>query len=542
MSTILETLMQQGPGQFSTEPKHPTSLTPLPLSINPLHLVHPEEPPITKYIYSGFLEHLGRCIYGGIVDDPKNPSPEALLEKQEDGTAVTQGRAGWRKDVMKVLGSEGELKVPMLRWPGVKDRPKRLELAWLSDESNQFGTDEFVDYCRATKCEPYICLNMGTGTYEEALAWLEYCNGTGNTHWANLRRRNTGRDEPHAVKYWGLGNEMWGPWQVGNLSATDYAKKAKRWAHGLKLVDPSVKLVSCGETGSSDWDREVLQTLVASVDLHSIHFYTMLGHDKQSNVPGLEYEKNVFGPAAPERDIEICKCLIDLANIGRTWQGIPARDIKIAYDEWNVWDESKAPGSGGLEQHYTYTDMLGFCAWLNVLVRKHKDIGLACLAQSVNVISPVMTRPDGILYQTTYYPLRLFSNYMKDGRLLQLPAMREVYEGPSFPVWVQQGRLKPKYIDTVAILAGDSIRVSVLNRHPTLDWDAEFKFAGYNVKSVEVHEVYSDNLEATNTFDEPENVVPAVSTLDQRAWEKRGSKWTVRKHSWVFFIFDGTMP
>jgi alpha-N-arabinofuranosidase len=107
---------------------------------------------------------------------------------------------------------------------------------------------------------------------------------------------------------------------------------------------------------------------------------------------------------AAERSIEICKSLIDLSNIDRSFMGYQPRDVKVCFDEWNVWDESKAPGAVGLEQWYDYTDMLGFCAWLNVLVRKHKDIGIACLAQSVNVISPLMTRPDGIGKQTTYYP------------------------------------------------------------------------------------------------------------------------------------------
>lgn len=107
---------------------------------------------------------------------------------------------------------------------------------------------------------------------------------------------------------------------------------------------------------------------------------------------------------AAERSIEICKSLIDLSNIDRSFMGYQPRDVKVCFDEWNVWDESKAPGAVGLEQWYDYTDMLGFCAWLNVLVRKHKDIGIACLAQSVNVISPLMTRPDGICKQTTYYP------------------------------------------------------------------------------------------------------------------------------------------
>lgn len=131
---------------------------------------------------------------------------------------------------------------------------------------------------------------------------------------------------------------------------------------------------------------------------------TMLGHKKDSDVAGYDYEKNVFGPAAAERGIEITKALIDLANIDNTARGIPARDVKICFDEWNVWDDVKAPGENGLEQTYDYTDMLGFVAWLTLLVRQHKDVGLACLAQSVNVISPLMTTPDAVLRQTTFWP------------------------------------------------------------------------------------------------------------------------------------------
>lgn len=130
---------------------------------------------------------------------------------------------------------------------------------------------------------------------------------------------------------------------------------------------------------------------------------SMMGH-RMTTAPGNEYEKNVFGPQAAERGIQICKSLIDLANVDNTYRRIAPRDVKICFDEWNVWDESKAPGSGGLEQIYDYTDMLAFVAWLNVLVRNHKDVGIACLAQSVNVIAPVMTSPTGILKQTTYWP------------------------------------------------------------------------------------------------------------------------------------------
>lgn len=201
--SVIETLVQRGPGNFPSKPNHPSSLTHIPLTINPYNLVHPNEPPISDKLYAGFIEHLGRCIYGGIVDDPKHPSPPELLVKQDKGTPETKGRAAWRKDVMQLLGKEGDLQVPMLRWPGgklnalswtdmgnfvsnyhwqdgigpIEKRPKRIELAWLSHETNQwvteqrrleaaddrFGTNEFIDYCRASGCEPYICLNSESG-------------------------------------------------------------------------------------------------------------------------------------------------------------------------------------------------------------------------------------------------------------------------------------------------------------------------------------------------------------------------------------------
>lgn len=262
-SNIIPQADPTGKAQVLPKDLHPKTLTSTALAINPKF--YATEEIVSDKLYSGFIEHLGRGIYGGIVDNPAAPSPADLLEKQ-DGEGIKQGRLGWRKDVMKIIAKDGELETPILRWPGgnfvsnyhwqdgigpIEARPKRIELAWLSTESNMFGTDEFIDYARALGVEPYLCLNMGTGTYEEALSWLEYCNGTGDTYWANLRRKNTGRDEPHNVKLWGLGNEIHGPWQVGHLSATDYTKKAARWAHGLRLVDPTIKLVSCGNQVSS---------------------------------------------------------------------------------------------------------------------------------------------------------------------------------------------------------------------------------------------------------------------------------------------------
>ena len=271
---------------------------------------------INRNIYSGFTEHMGRCIYGGIYD-PENPNPHLI------------DSSGFRSDVLAALKP---LNIPVIRYPGgnfcatyhwldgvgpVSQRPTRPDLAWGHPDSNCFGTDEFMAWCRELGAEPYLCLNFGTGTLEEALNWLEYCNGTGDTYYANMRRKNGSKD-PYKVKYWALGNEMWGPWQVGQMTQEDYAKRAQQWGKALKLLDPSIELVLCGKEGATSWDYYVLKECVQPageaelgglkprlVDMHSIHLYTA----------SKEYYENVTAPLAAERAIEICSGLIDLACI-----------------------------------------------------------------------------------------------------------------------------------------------------------------------------------------------------------------------------------
>jgi alpha-L-arabinofuranosidase len=212
---------------------------------------------VDRRIFGNFIEHLGRCIYGGVFDE---------------GSPLSDGR-GFRRDVLEAIRP---LRIPILRWPGGnfvsgyhwldglgprEDRPRRVDLAWYAEESNRFGTDEFIQYCRALDTEPYICVNMGSGTMDEAQAWVEYANSTRNTHWANLRRKH-GCPEPYQVKYWGLGNEMYGGWQIGALEAMDYVKKARAFGMVMKRMDPSIALVGCGQNGTSgmrlswkDWPR-----------------------------------------------------------------------------------------------------------------------------------------------------------------------------------------------------------------------------------------------------------------------------------------------
>ena len=221
---------------------------------------------LDRNVFGGFVEHLGRCVYGGLYDE---------------GSPLADAQ-GFRTDVLDLLRG---LRMGVLRWPGgnfasnyhwtdgigPKDsRPSRPELAWGGTESNRFGTDEFLRYCAAVGTEPYICLNMGTGTLEEALGWIEYCNEQRRTHWAERRAAN-GRAEPYGVTYWGLGNEMYGQWQVGALSAEEYVAEATRWARAIRMLDPDVKLVSCGMNGWNEWDRVVVDGMAGLVDLHSLH-------------------------------------------------------------------------------------------------------------------------------------------------------------------------------------------------------------------------------------------------------------------------------
>ncbi|KZT57195.1 glycoside hydrolase family 51 protein [Calocera cornea HHB12733] len=489
-------------------------MAPVEIQIDPKRVISEVDP----RIYSGFTEHMGRCIYGGLYDP---------------GSPLADPETGFRKDVLEVIRS---LRVPIVRYPGGNFvssyrwqdgigprelRPRRPELAWLGEESNQFGTDEFMQWCKEAETEPYICLNMGTGTLEDALGWLEYCNGTSNTYWANQRRKN-GHPEPYKVKYWSLGNEVYGPWQVGQMSATDYAKTAFQWAKALKLLDPSIELVACGETGYAAWDGEVLNTLAPMIKYHSLHQYTISAGD---------HMVNVTGPAGAEKGIEITKSLIDLARIANNVE----EDITICFDEWNVWDPKRAIGSLGAEEHYDLSDALAVGCWLNVFVRKADVVKIACIAQSVNVISPVMTSPTGLYKQTTFHPLYLFANLMRGSSLALSLLGSPTYTGPTQPKWIQH-LCPPALLDASAVLSEDGreIRLALVNRDAERDAEVVCAFAGVRVREeVRVYEVWSaEGLGVQNSFDHPDKV-----GVVERAERVEGGKLTLKKHSFTLVCF-----
>src|SRR5438552_3692012 len=371
---------------------------------------------VDRRIFGQFIEHLGRCIYGGVYDE---------------GSPLADAR-GFRRDV---LDAARPLRIPILRWPGgnfvsgyhwldgvgPKDkRPRRSELAWYAEESNRFGTDEFIEYCRVLGAEPFICVNMGSGTMDEAQAWVEYCDGTGNTSWANLRRQH-GHPDPYRVRYWGLGNEMYGGWQIGNMNAHDYVKKARAFAMVMKRTDPSIELIGCGQNGWSEWDEITLGGLAELIDFHSIHLYT----------GGPDHYATVFQSHQAERAIRICSALIERV---RHAQRI-AHPIHIAFDEWNVWWRTRSHEDrvGGVEERYNLSDALAVATYLNGFIRNCRTVRLANFAQLVNAIAPIFTSATGLFRQTIYHPLRLYAEHtlstaldvQVDGPTYDLPADRE---------------------------------------------------------------------------------------------------------------------
>ena len=347
---------------------------------------------LDRKVFGGFVEHLGRCIYGGLY---------------EEGSPLSDDR-GYRKDVLGLLR---ELRLGVLRWPGgnfvsnyhwtdgigPKDaRPRRPELAWGGEESNRFGTDEFLAYCEELGTDAYICLNMGTGTLAEALDWVEYCNSAGQTSWAQ-RRRSNGRAEPYRVTYWELGNEMYGDWQVGALSAEEYVREATRWARAIRMLDPQAKIVACGMNGWNEWDRVVIDGLASLVDYHSLHIYT--GSD--------DYWTNVLQPHQAERAIGSARALIQRAAYKQKIASPP----RIAYDEWNVWYRQM---TGALEERYTFADALAVGTYLNIFTRNCDWVRMACLAQLVNAIAPIVTSPEAVAVQPIWYPVLLHAQAALD--------------------------------------------------------------------------------------------------------------------------------
>lgn len=468
---------------------------------------------IDPKIYGNFVEHLGRCIEGGIFDE---------------GSPLSDTN-GYRRDVLDAVKKLG---VSILRWPGGnfssnyhwKDgigprdhRPPRLEMAWGTVESNRFGTHEFLNYCEMLGTEPYICANLGTGTWEEAQQWVEYVNSPQDTAMTRLRKEN-GRRDPWKVTYWGLGNEMDGPWQMGHKSAEDYGKFALETAKLMKWTDPNIKLIAAGSSNYGNgidwigWNRTVLDFLKTHADYLSMHMY--VGNTA-----------NDFGEFLANSLLLGERIKITEGVINAVMSGQPRnRKVYIAWDEWNVWYRARGNSQRGrriLEERYNLEDALVVATFLNTFVNNAHIIKIANMAQLVNVIAPIFTEGNRLFLQTIYYPLALFANNTR-GKALQLLVKGPVYKGRNFD--------EVPHLDSSAALDNGTLVVNVVNRHPdqAVETDIELEDKQF-VGTVEVSEVNAPDVKMENSFE-----ATTVKTMQHTAKpEKNLLRYRFPPHSYT---------
>ena len=348
---------------------------------------------VDKNLYGNFVEHLGRCVYGGIYE------PGSSLSDED----------GFRTDV---LAAVKDLNISLVRYPGGNfvsnyhwldgvgpERIPRTDLAWNRLETNQFGTNEFIKFCKKMGTQPYFSVNMGTGTISEAQNWVEYCNVESGPYYAELRKKQ-GFPEPYNIKYWSLGNEMDGFWQMGHLSAEDYCKKAREAAKLMKLTSPDIKLIAAGSSNyrpdadPDAWNNTILNELKDVVDYIALHIY--VGN------PENNYYNFVSTPLVIEERTRLVRGMIDLAMAHADRKG--REPIYIAWDEYNVWYRARTDktmqGVNALEEHYNLEDALVIAGMLNAFIRNADIVKMANMAQLVNVIAPVFTSEQGMFRQT----------------------------------------------------------------------------------------------------------------------------------------------
>jgi len=447
---------------------------------------------IDRNIFGGFAEHLGRCIYGGIYE-PDSPLADAQ---------------GLRTDVLAALR---RLRLPLIRYPGgnfvsgyrwrdgvgpLPERPPRSEKAWHTIETNQFGTNEFVRFCRQLNTEPYFAVNCGDGNMREAADWVEYCNGTRNSALVQLRRQH-GFPEPHRIKYWGVGNEVDGPWQIGYKTPQEYARVCTEYAKVMKWTDPEIKLVA---SAVSDWQGQIIertQLLLEQagnlLDYLSLHWYVGNWNN--------DFPEYMAVSALIEERLTAYEGLLRTACLENKIQ----HPVSIAVDEWNTWYRTRSKEDGGpsrnqLEEVYNLEDALVTAMHFNAFIRHSQSVKMANIAQIVNVIAPVFTRKEGLVLQTIFYPFELYSATCGQ-TALDVWYMGETFSGRKYSAL--------PLLDVAATLntRKKQVVLYVVNRSPdkTLETQIELHSGRFDGKT-RVVTINGQDVKAENTFEKPDQV------------------------------------
>ena len=380
---------------------------------------------INPLLYGQFIEHLGRCVDGGIYEE-NSPLSNAQ---------------GFRTDVLELVKG---LDVPLLRFPGgtvtkiyhweygigpKEERTKRPNLIWGGNINYHFGTAEFIAYCREVGAEPFLVVNMATGTPEEASNWVEYCNGTGDTYYANLRRSH-GYPEPFNVRYWGIGNEESAEADAGrHYRVDDYNQATWQFTKLMKLQDPTIKLTMVGDTRDPEWNREVLEELHPVTDYLAVHFYAV---PRDTTYPALLNSVYQYYDFLDTLRGQLAE-LPETGGLSRWYRfdGRPA-PLQLAVDEWGIWnmDSPKGQGTYALEYPYDWRHALATAAFLHMFYANADIIGLATWAQTVNILAPIMTSEQAAWKQTVYTPLAKYREHMLDRHLpLELEGVPTLTDG-----------------------------------------------------------------------------------------------------------------
>lgn len=469
------------------------------LTVHPAYVTGPIDP----RLYGSFIEHLGRAVYTGIYE-PGHP------------TANIQG---FRLDVADLTR---ELGTTLVRYPGGNfvsnynwedgvgpqaERPRRVDLAWRSLETNQVGTDEFVDWCRLVDVEPMFAVNLGSHGISEAANWVEYCNLPGGTALSERRRAN-GHDLPHGIKLWCLGNEMDGPWQIGHKTAGEYGDIASQAAQAMSRVDPSLEFIVCGSSSPDmstfgEWERIVLERTFNQADYLSLHLYVQeQDGDRQSFL------------ASGERLDRFIKEIIATADSVAAAKRSTKR-IKLSLDEWNVWNQDDFAGEDSIEEileaprllenRYSALDAVVVGDMMATIIRNADRVAIACLAQLVNAIAPIVTEPAGDAWrQTTFYPLSLIAKYAigvsLEHRLTAEPLTT-----------LKHGKVDP--IGVASILNDDGTLIFILTNRTVEPLLLEIDHAGFGERELlEMVTMLADNGGARRDSAAAETATPTVVT------------------------------
>jgi len=458
--------------------------------------------PVSRRTFGSFVEHMGRCVYTGIYE-PGHPTAD------DDG---------FRRDVLELVR---ELGVSVVRYPGgnfvsgyrwedgvgpVTDRPTRLDPAWRTIETNEFGIDQFVRWAAAADVEVMLAVNLGTRGLGDAIDLLEYCNHAQGTRLSDLRTNN-GAKEPHGIRMWCLGNEMDGPWQLGHKTAAEYGRLAAETGRAMRQFDPTLELVACGSSYRSmptfgAWEATVLEHTYDVVDFISAHaYYELEGDDLAS-----------FLASSVDMDGFIRDVVATADHVAAKLSS--SKRINISFDEWNVWylKELKAHGMPSdwtvaprlSEDAYTVADAVVVGSLLITLLRHSDRVTSACQAQLVNSIGSIRTEPGGAAWrQSIFHPFAQAARFAR-GVVLRSEVRAETYETARYgDVLV---------VDTVATYDEEERRLTVftVNRHPSEPVTFEVDLRGFHGARLETATVLADDdWRAANVEQQPDRVAPA---------------------------------